>query len=78
MARLLRRRTYCNPLHPHAQELEAKAKAAEAKSHAAAAAGGGRGGGGEVPWVQPGIVVKVMSKQLEKHGYYKKKVGGHG
>jgi DNA/RNA-binding protein KIN17 len=27
-------------------------------------------------WLVPGIVVKVMSKDLEQHGYYKKKVRG--
>ncbi|KAK9815421.1 hypothetical protein WJX72_003398 [[Myrmecia] bisecta] len=29
--------------------------------------------GREVPWLQEGIVVKVMSKELQQHGYYKKK-----
>lgn len=53
------------------QELEAKAKrkATEAAAHSAAA-GPQRSGA----WLAPGVVVKVMSKDLEQHGYYKKKV----
>uniref|UniRef100_A0A7S0WIK2 C2H2-type domain-containing protein n=1 Tax=Chlamydomonas leiostraca TaxID=1034604 RepID=A0A7S0WIK2_9CHLO len=52
------------------QEMEAKAR--ERERAAAAAAKGSAGGRGE-PWVVAGIVVKVMSKELEGHGYYKKK-----
>eukprot|EP00199_Chlamydomonas_sp_CCMP681_P002362 CAMPEP_0119102006 /NCGR_PEP_ID=MMETSP1180-20130426/893_1 /TAXON_ID=3052 ORGANISM="Chlamydomonas cf sp, Strain CCMP681" /NCGR_SAMPLE_ID=MMETSP1180 /ASSEMBLY_ACC=CAM_ASM_000741 /LENGTH=406 /DNA_ID=CAMNT_0007086213 /DNA_START=27 /DNA_END=1244 /DNA_ORIENTATION=+ len=51
------------------QELEAKAKrvASEAALHT------GAGIQRSAAWLAPGIVVKVMSKDLQEHGYYKKK-----
>lgn len=51
------------------QEMEAKAREAEAKAARASASAR------KDYWLQPGLVVKVVAKELEKHGYYKKKVG---
>ncbi len=54
------------------QELEAKAKhQADLAQQAAASAAPAPTKRG--PWLSVGLVVKVMSKQLEPHGYYKKK-----
>ncbi|EIE27664.1 hypothetical protein COCSUDRAFT_11364 [Coccomyxa subellipsoidea C-169] len=38
-----------------------------------AGAGAGPSGRPDAPWLQPGITVKVLSKELKEHGYYKKK-----
>ena len=53
----------------------------EMASKASRVSSGGVGGGGSSSsgrldhWLQPGIVVKVMSKELKEHGYYRQKVG---
>jgi hypothetical protein len=66
------------------EELMKKDLEAKARREAAAAGPSGRGhesGGssssraGRVDhWLHPGIIVKVMSKALKEHGYYKQKV----
>jgi DNA/RNA-binding protein KIN17 len=64
------------------RDLEAKKRRAEAP----AAAAGDDWPDGEEPssssrraradhWLHEGVVVKVMSKALKEHGYYKQKVG---
>ncbi|KXZ52610.1 hypothetical protein GPECTOR_9g655 [Gonium pectorale] len=44
-----------------------------AKSNAAASASGSNGGRRLDYWLAPGIVVKVLAKELKDHGYYKQK-----
>ncbi len=62
------------------RDLQEKARRAAAEAAAAAtAAGPSTSGGGKGRldhWLAPGIVVKVMSKALKEHGYYKQKVRG--
>ena len=66
------------------QDLEAKKRRQDGGGGGGGAAGG-RGGGGPEPasssgrgrldhWLTEGVVVKVMSKALKEHGYYKQKV----
>ena len=52
---------------------EEQRKRAAAEDRAAAAAAAAEAGGRGQAWVRPGIVVKVLSKALREHGYYKKK-----
>lgn len=52
------------------EELMERDMAAKKQQAAAAAAPGRKG---PAPWLSEGIVVKVMSKALKEHGYYKQK-----
>jgi hypothetical protein len=68
------------------RDLEAKKRRLEGPGPGPAAAAAA---GGEEPsssssrgrldhWLQEGVVIKVMSKALKEHGYYKQKVGARG
>jgi hypothetical protein len=46
---------------------------AQQQQQAAAAGAGGRSAAAARTWLVEGIIVKVMSKALSEHGYYKKK-----
>lgn len=56
------------------QDRERQAAAAAASAAAATAAKAQGSGGGRDYWLVPGVVVKIMSKELQEHGYYKQKV----
>ena len=61
------------------KDLEAKARREAAaagpsgRSHEGGSSSSSRGGRVD-HWLYPGIIVKVMSKALKEHGYYKQKV----
>ncbi|KAK9832798.1 hypothetical protein WJX81_002048 [Elliptochloris bilobata] len=60
-----------------AEELMQRELAAKRGREERAKSGGGSGGGGggrkDAPWLLTGIIVKVMSRELAEHGYYKQK-----
>jgi hypothetical protein len=67
------------------RDLEAKKRRQDGAAAAGTAGGAGDAGGAEPSssssrcrvdaWLEEGIVVKVVSKALKEHGYYKEKVG---
>lgn len=66
------------------RDLEAKARreasqaavaCSSGQSQTAPAAAGSSAKGRSDHWLMPGIIVKVLSKALKEHGYYKQKVG---
>lgn len=71
------------------RDLEAKKRRLEEEARGGSNGSGVGGGAGPEPasssgrgrldhWLHEGIVVKVMSKALKEHGYYKQKVRGRG